>query len=180
MPYFYASGYDNNSSFFLSLGGKVLALILSVHFGYALEHGIFPNIFKTAKLVPLVKFGSKENVNNYRPISLLRSLSKVSGKLIKFMFVKFFDRHNIFNVHRYGFRKKHSAIHDLLDVISLSYDAIQSKQYTVLLLMDLRKTFDTVLHGILKALLCHYGIRGPAFDFIASYFFIKLPIRLSK
>ena len=41
------SSYDNISSFFLRLGGEVLAPILLVYFGYALEHGIFPNIFKT-------------------------------------------------------------------------------------------------------------------------------------
>ena len=87
-----ASGYDNISSFFLRLGGQVLAPILSVYFGYALEHGIFPHIFKTAKVIPLVKSGSKENVNNSRPISLDSILSKVLEKLIKFRFVKFFDR----------------------------------------------------------------------------------------
>ena len=65
-----ASDYDNISSFFLHLGNKVLAPILSVYFGYALEHTIFPNVFKTAKAILLFKSGSKENVNNYRPISL--------------------------------------------------------------------------------------------------------------
>ena len=131
-----ASGYDNISSLFLHLGDEVLAPFLSVYFGNALEHGIFPNIFKTAKVIPLFKSGSKENVNNYRPISLLRSLSKVLEKLIKFRFVKFFDRHNIFYAHQYGFRKKHSVIYAVLDVISLSYDAIQSKQYTACSLIN--------------------------------------------
>ena len=51
----------------------------------------------------------------------------------------------------------------------MSYDAIQSKQYTALLLMDLRKAFDTVLHDILMHKLYHYGIRGPAFNLIESY-----------
>ena len=99
-----ASGNDI-SSFFLRLGGEVLAQILSVYFSYSLEHGIFPNIFKTAKVIPLFKSGSKENVNNYRPISLLPSLYKVLEKLIKFRFVKFFDRLNIFYAHLYGLEK---------------------------------------------------------------------------
>ena len=83
-----ASGNDDISFFFLRLGGKVLAPILSVYFGYALEHRIFPDIFKTAKIIPLFKSGSKENVNNYRPISQLPSLPKVLEKLIKFRLVK--------------------------------------------------------------------------------------------
>ena len=45
--------------------------------------------------------------------------------IIKFRFVKFFDRHNIFYAHQYGLRKKHRVIHALLDVILLSYDDIQ-------------------------------------------------------
>ena len=85
------------------------------------------------------------------------------------MSVKFFDRHNIFYAHQYGLRKKHSVIHILLDVILLSYDDIQGKQYTALLLMDRRKSFDTASHDILMHKLYHCGIRGPAFDLIVSY-----------
>ena len=40
-----ARGYDIISFFFLRVGGEVLAPILSVYFGYALEHGIFLNLF---------------------------------------------------------------------------------------------------------------------------------------
>ena len=69
--------------------------------------------------------------------------------------------------------KKRSVIHALLNVISLSYDAIQSKQYTAFLLMDLRKAFDTVSHDILMHKLYHYGIRGPAFDLIVSYLSLR-------
>ena len=76
--------------------------------------------------------------------------------------------------------KKHSVIHTLLNVISLSYDAIQSKQYTAFLLMDLRKAFDTVSHDILMHKMYHYGIRGPAFDLIVSYLSSRSPIRICK
>ena len=52
---------------------------------------------------------------------------------------------------------------------TLTYDAIQNKNYSALLLMDLRKAFDTVSHEILLQKLFHYGIRGPAYDLIKSY-----------
>ena len=60
-------------------------------------------------------------------------------------------------------------MHALLDVTFFSYDAIQNKQTTTLLLMDFTKAFDTVSHEILMHKLYHYGIRGPAYELIASY-----------
>ena len=57
----------------------------------------------------------------------------------------------------------------LLEVTALTYDSIQNKCYTALLLMNLRKTFDTVSHKILLHKLHHYGIRGPAHTLIKSY-----------
>ena len=60
-------------------------------------------------------------------------------------------------------------MHALLDVITPAYDAIQHNQFTALLLMDLRKAFDTVSHRILLQKLLYYGIRGSAYSLMESY-----------
>ena len=164
-----ASGHDDTPSFFLRLGNEVLAPVLSVHFGLAFDIGLFPQIFKTAKVLPIFKYGSKQQANNYRPISLLPCLSKVQEKLIKTRLVNFFKNNNVLYEYQYGFRENHSVVHALLDITTTSYDAIQNKNFTALLLMDLRKAFDTVSHEILLKKLSHYGIRGRAYDFIESY-----------
>ena len=78
-----ACGCDNVSNFFLRIGAFVLSPILAVYFGKALELGIFPHIFKTAKVIPIFKSGNKDNIGNYRPIALLLNLSKILEKLIK-------------------------------------------------------------------------------------------------
>ena len=49
------------------------------------------------------------------------------------------------------------------------HDNINDKKYTVLLLLDLKKAFDTVSHKTLLTKLEHYGIRGPTFDWFASF-----------
>ena len=164
-----ASGYDNISAYFLRLGNEVLAPILTAYFTWAFEKGIFPSTFKTAKVVPIFKTGNKNSVNNCRPISLLPSLSKVLEKLIKIRFVKFFDKYDILYDYRYGFREGHSVLHSLLDVTSFGYDSIQNKENIAMLLMDLRKAFDTVSRNKLLQKLYHYGIRGPAHKLIESY-----------
>jgi len=99
---------------------------------------------------------------------LLSSLSKILEKSIKNWFLNFFEKHKVFYEYQYGFRQKHSVIHALMDVTTLTYDQIQNKAYTSLLFMDLRKAFDTVSHEILLRKIHHYGIRGPAYDLIES------------
>ena len=82
------SGYDNISSFFLRMGGEILASLLTVCFSYAFELGIFLSIFKIAKVVPIYKFENKQIVKNYHPLSLLSALSKILEKLIKTRLIK--------------------------------------------------------------------------------------------
>ena len=90
---------------------------------------------------------------------------QVLEKVIKNRFLNFFEKNKIFYSCRNGFREKRSVTHALLDVITQGYDAIEQKSFTALLLMDLRKAFDTVSHRILL----HYGIRGPAYTLMESY-----------
>ena len=142
-------GHDNIPSNLLRLGNEVLASILSQLF---FELVYFPQMFKTAKVIPVFKSGNKQLVNNYRPISLLPSLSKVLEKLVKTRFPKFFGKQHILYNHQYGFRKNHSVVHALLDITSDCYDSIQEKKYSALLLM---KAFDTASHKNLKKLF-HY------------------------
>ena len=149
--------------------GEVLAPIPSLCFSHAFELGIFPSIFKIAKVEPTFKSGNKQIVNNYRPISLLPTLSKILEKLIKIRLIKFFDKYQVLYEFQYGFREKHSVIHALLDINVFALDAIQSK-LPCYLFMDVRKAFDPVSHNILLQKLYHYGIRGTAHKLLESYF----------
>ena len=126
-----------------------LANVLYVYFAFVFEHGVFPQIFKIAKVILIFKSGPRNSVNNYRPISILPSLSKVLEKLIKTRLANFFHEHDIFYDHQFGFREKHNVLHALLDVSSYCFDQIQNKKFSALMLMDLRKAFDTVSHKIL-------------------------------
>ena len=119
-----AGGYDNISSYLLRLGAVILAPILSVYFELALELGMFPQIFKTVKVIPIHKFCAKL-VQNYRPISLLPYLSKILEKVIKNMLITFFQNIELYMTISTVSKKTHSVIHALLDVLLFSYDAIQ-------------------------------------------------------
>ena len=60
-----------------------------------IEDGIFPDSFKTAKVIPLYKNGDRKDPGNYRPISILSSLSKNFGKLLHKRMMKFCESNNL-------------------------------------------------------------------------------------
>ena len=70
---------------------------------------------------------------------------------------------------QYGFGANHSTSHALTDVLTSLYDNINDEKYTALLLLDLKKAFDTVNHKTLLTKLEHYRIRGPTLNLFASF-----------
>ena len=70
---------------------------------------------------------------------------------------------------QFSFRKNYSTNHAILNLITKCYDNIQNKIFSNLILLDVKKAFDFVLHDILVAKLHHYSTRGIANDLFASY-----------
>ena len=70
---------------------------------------------------------------------------------------------------QYGFRSNHSTSHALLDVLTSLYDNVDGGKHTALLLLDLKKAFDTANYHILLTKPEHYGIRADTLDLFASF-----------
>ena len=81
----------------------------------------------------------------------------------------FLEKHKELLPTQYGFQKNTSTTHALLDVVSNSFDQLNSKNYVGLLLIDFKRSFDTASHEILLMKLDHSSIRGPCKNFIASF-----------
>ena len=162
-------GLDGISAYFIKLASDIIAVPLSILCNLSFSEGVFPNCMKNAKVIPRFKTGSKSELSNYRPISLLSCLSKVVEKLIYFRLINYLNKNSILHHNQYDFRSGLSTSHALLDVVITTYDNINKMLYTVLIFIDYKKVFDTVCHKILISKLEHYGIRGPALNLISSY-----------
>ena len=74
-----------------------------------LNVGIFPDSLKISKVIPICKKIDNTIFSNYRPISLLPSISKTFEKIILEQITTYLDTNNLIHKHQYGFRKNHST-----------------------------------------------------------------------
>ena len=164
-----SSGFDHIPPYFVELAGPVISEPFSVLVNHSITLGIFPEVLKVAKVIPVYKSGSRHNPTNYRPISLLSCFAKIFEKLLYKRLDIFIRTHSIIAPTQYGFRSGLSTMHAVTDVLTLVYDNIHEKKFSGLIFLDIQKAFDTVDHNILIAKLEHYGIRGIAKNLFESY-----------
>ena len=100
-----SSGHDNISTRLLKDLAPYIASTLTLIINQSLSVGIFPDRLKIAKILPLYKKGDRHIIDNYRPISLLPSLSKVFEKIVFKQLYDYFIRNNLLYNSQYGFLK---------------------------------------------------------------------------
>ena len=90
---------------------------LAIVFNQSISEGIFPSMMKTAMVTPLYKSGLKDLNTNYRPISLLMTISKILERLLYIRTYNFLIKTNQIYQSQYGFRKKHSCEHAIQELV---------------------------------------------------------------
>ena len=131
--------------------------------------GIFPEKLKIVKVIPLHKGGSTQDLNNFRPISLLLIFDKIIENIIHKKLYHFLDLHNILFENQFGFRKNNSTSYALMEITEKIKENIDSGKFGCGIFIDLRKAFDTVNHDILLKKLEHYGVSGVLLEWFRSY-----------
>ena len=164
-----SSGIDEINNKLLKELKDYLLVPLELIFNRSLEQGIFPDRMKTAKVVPLHKGQRKDIANNYRPISLLLTISKILEKLVYKRVYEFLSSTGQLFVSQYGFRKKHACDHAVGELISAIAKGFEEGKQTAGVFLDLSKAFDTLNHSSVLLKLDRYGLRGPCLKWFESY-----------
>jgi len=138
-------------------------------FNLSLNSGIFPPKLKRSKAVPIFKSVNHNECDNYRPISLLCSISKILEKVVAKKLLSHLQTNNLLYEHQYGFLPKRSTEQNLIQVTNFITDALNDGMFCIGVFIDLHKAFDVCSHKILLKKLKNLGINGKDLKWFESY-----------
>jgi hypothetical protein len=164
-----AAGLDNLPAWILKESRNEISPQLRHIFNLSINSGTFIDKWKMARVTPIHKGGSKSDLNNYRPISILPLVSKVFEKIVFKQLYNYIMTNQLLLKDQFGFRPGHSTATCLISQINEWLQNIDNGQVNGIIQVDLRKAFDTVNHEILATKLSALGIHGLALNFFKSY-----------
>ena len=148
---------------------EIIAYPLTKIINFSLINGCVPNEWKEARVIPLFKAGKSDNMDNYRPVSILPVVSKILERAVHIQLYKFFADNNLLNPYQSGFRKRHSTETACISLVDSIRRGMDQGMLTGSVFIDLRKAFDTVNHDLLLAKLYDYGVTGGELDWFKDY-----------
>ena len=157
------------STKFIKIASPILETSLSSIFNKSIKEGIFPDVMKVAKIIPIYKGNSRYTVSNYRPISLLPIFSKIFEKIMYNRLISFIDKNEILIPDQFGFQKNKSTEMAVNAITKQITNSFENKQTAYCIFLDFAKAFDTVQHDVLINKMEYYGIRGLPLKWFKSY-----------
>ena len=157
-----STGYDNISNKLIKSTKDVLIKPLTLLMNQIIHTGEFPKQLKIAKVNPLFKKGNQSSFTNYRPISLLPSISKIFEHVMTSQLMEYFTSKNLFCLQQFGFKPGHSTELAALKLVNHIISEMDSCNIPTNIYIDLSKAFDTLNFDILLNKLDYYSVQGCA------------------
>lgn len=164
-----APGWDSIPTNFLKLARDTIVPVITHLCNLCFSKGVFPAPLKESIITPVYKGGDRDEVGNYRPISVLPAISKIMERLINSRLQNYLNRFNILSGAQYGFRSGRSTEDAVNALTSLIVDKLDTKSKCLAVFLDLKKAFDTVSVPILIQKMERVGIRGVPLNLFTDY-----------
>lgn len=133
-------------------------------------NNVFPQLWKTATVIPIPKPGKDQsNSYNYRPISLTCNLCKILEKIINKRIRWFLESQHLIKDNQFGFRTGHSTTSHLISTTTIIQEAFLHGQHVILVNLDIEKAYDMVWTHRVAAKLLSIGIKGNMFQFLTNF-----------
>jgi len=165
----HSKGHDGITSELFKLINDDICSSITIIINQSLNSGIFPSRLKIAKITPIHKKGSKDKIENYRPISVLPIISKIFETTIFDQITMYFKTNNMFCPQQYGYKQNSSTELAALDLTDRVVEQLNNKCIPINFFLDLSKAFDSIDHNILISKLIFYGFNTMAIRLIRNY-----------
>jgi hypothetical protein len=160
-------GFDTK---LLHLAADYICESLCVLINLSLTTGIVPNDWKLARVTPVYKGdGDILNETNYRPISVIGHIVKITESEVKDQLINYLEEHNLLTVDQSAYLKHHSTTTCLHKVIGEWQELIDDGEMIGACFLDISKCFDSIDHKILETKLQKYGIKDSELNWFNSY-----------
>ena len=153
----------------MKIAAEILSPSLSAIFNRSLSMGIYPDDWKMARVLPIFKSEDKDDIDNYRPISIISAIAKVFGRLVHDQFYTYLSSNQLINPHQSGFRSTFSTLTSLLESTNDWCVNIDRGLLNGVVFIDLKKAFHTIDYDILLSKLSAYGVDELALTWFRSY-----------
>ena len=141
-----------------SLNHRALLVILKI-LNKIFKSGEFPEEWAMGIIVPIFKAGEREDLNNYRGITLLNIVGKVFVGILNERLNKFAEKFNIICENQAGFRKSYRTTDHILTLHAIVEHFLNVKKKPLYVcFVDFKKAFDKVSHPILWKKLISYQV----------------------
>lgn len=164
-----SSGFDDISSKTLKICENELVHPLVDIINKSFTHGHFPAKLKLAKVYPKHKQDNKSKIENYRPISLLSTFSKVIEKAMLSRLMDHLHRNNLIPPEQHGFTAGRSTSTAITSIVEYLLRAMEAGDTATALFLDYSKAFDCICHKKLLKKLEAIGVRGRPREWFKSY-----------
>jgi len=135
----------------------------------SIHKGIFCNEIKSATIRPIFKAGSTQEYGNYRPVSILSTISKTLELYIYVHLSSYLKKYKLIDENQYAYQKGKSTVDLLQDFSDIINGSLDKGMHVVVMFVDLSKAFDSISHRKLLSCLQNIGVRGVAFELFKNY-----------
>ena len=135
----------------------------------SISEGIVPSIYKKARIIPLNKKGPTNDCGNYRPVSLLPSLSKILEKAVCQQMMFYLNKNQLLCKDQFGFRRRNQTSHVLQSMLNSIVESSRKNEVTIGTFIDLSKAFDCLQYSQLFNKMESLGFTEGTLKWFKSY-----------